>query len=92
MKIKDLLTDASKWTQKALARDKSGNRVVAREESAVQWCLMGAMHKCYPEANQRDLIRHKIYGGIRQDSIIDFNDAKSTSFENIQKLVKVLDI
>lgn len=48
MKIKELLSDESKWTQGAHARDKDEIPVNSQSPEAVRWCLVGAWEKCYP--------------------------------------------
>ena len=61
MKIQDLLSDPSKWTTKAFARDAHGiifdvkrvsnnvTRDAVNDPSATCWCLVGAVAKCYDE-------------------------------------------
>jgi len=45
MKMKELFTDKSKWTQGTHARNAAGVCVASESEHAVCWCLMGAMTK-----------------------------------------------
>lgn len=47
MKIGELLYDENRWTQNAVARNKDGRTVDSLDESAVRWCLNGAIRKCY---------------------------------------------
>jgi hypothetical protein len=52
MKIKELLTDESKWTQETLAKNENGERVSPTQSDAVCWCLVGAIYKCYSPYEQ----------------------------------------
>lgn len=47
MKAHELLSDESKWTQKALARNSKGDYCFEQSPDAVQWCTVGAIYKCY---------------------------------------------
>jgi Fe-S-cluster formation regulator IscX/YfhJ len=47
MKVRDLLTDSSKWTQGALARDASGEPCRPNGDIARQWCILGALTRIY---------------------------------------------
>ena len=42
---KDTLSDASKWTQGAVARDKHGEEAHFNSPDAVCWCILGAIYK-----------------------------------------------
>ncbi len=101
MKVKELLTDASKWTQKAYKRDANGDGECA-EELAVCWCLEGALRHCYDHCYNRydvgfvhsrarcHLLNYcKIEHGV--DHII-WNDLPTTAFEQVKALVNELDI
>ena len=48
-KAKDLLSDPDKWTQQAYARDADGETVMVHDESAVRWCVLGAVGKVVPD-------------------------------------------
>jgi len=89
MKIKELLSDKSKWTQKAYARDIHGDALGhGSSQFAVSWCLVGAMEKCYPDFNVVDDIVSKIHRKVGGPAI--FND--SHTFEEVKQLVEELDI
>jgi hypothetical protein len=47
MKAKDLLSDKSRWTQGALARDASGEPCRPCDDIARQWCVLGALMRVY---------------------------------------------
>lgn len=75
MKIRDLLADPSKWTQGAYARDAEGNKIRFRSgrDSAVCWCLQGAVQHCYDD----DEVAWRILKLIRSEvggSLPEWND------------------
>ena len=41
-KVRFILSDGSRWTQKAFARDRSGQPTETTNPSACCWCLLGA--------------------------------------------------
>ncbi len=48
MKVFELLTDASKWTQKSGARNAAGEAVDRDSPDVVCRCLLAAIYFCYP--------------------------------------------
>lgn len=90
MKIQELLTDESKWTKSHEARDSYGQPVDECSKEAVQWCLLGAIIKCYNV--DRIGICNKVR--IRLDSFMltSWNDAQNRTFNDIRSLIKELDI
>jgi len=47
MKVSELLSDRSKWTQGASARDKHDDIVDPEDPAACKWCFLGALYFCY---------------------------------------------
>lgn len=47
MKAHELLSDRSKWTQKAIARNARGESVDELDDGACQWCVLGAIWFCH---------------------------------------------
>lgn len=90
MKIRELLSDESKWTQKHLARDADSNPVIPQDDTAVSFCLMGAMDRCYP--HNRD--NHRVYRKVAREveQVGTWNDAPDRTFADVQALVTRLDI
>ncbi len=91
MKIRELLTDETKWTQGQAARTITGEATSATGESAVRWCLLGAIMKCYGHSYsvQLDvelLLRSTVNG------IVTYNDDPNREFEEVKALVEKLDI
>ncbi len=89
MKIRELLSDASKWTQHYLARKANGTPTSEQDPYAVSWCLVGAVIVCYPQASL------SVYEQIEKKTggeMIDWNNAPERTFEDVRKLVEELDI
>jgi hypothetical protein len=91
MKVQELLTDESKWTRRAYARNRWGHVTGVRENDAVCWCLFGAVEKCYGWTVEGLRARKNIEGVLAElgyDSIAQFNDGPWTLFKDIQSVVK----
>lgn len=91
MKVKELLSDKSKWTKNTYAKDKSNQPVPPRSRNAVCWCLIGAILKCYRNETKRSEITLKISNKTGK-LLSAFNDHKNTTFKTIKRLVNELDI
>jgi hypothetical protein len=93
MKIKELLTDESKWTQNAGARDKEKIPVPPKSEEAVCWCLFGAILKCYGEDKEvyNRLDKYILYN-LTGMGIFSYNDNPKRTFKDIKALIEKLDI
>lgn len=92
MKIRELLTDASKWTQKVDARTKKGTPVNYFSAWAVCWCLVGMIYYCYPKNYDSYEVTIKIIQAIGTDNIPGWNDAPERTFAEVKALVDQLDI
>lgn len=88
MKVQELLTDPSKWTKEAYARDINGKPVGTKSTEVSCFCLSGAIDRCYQDSAN---IRLKIHSYLHE-SIPVWNDAPERTFEDIQQLIKELDI
>lgn len=96
MKIKELLTDESRWCKGHVARNKYGEKEDIESEQAVCWCLSGAIGKCYPYKD-RNAISLKIRDAIVKHlgyvlGTIAFNDDKKTTFEDVRKVIELADV
>ena len=89
MKIKELLSDKTKWTRLTRARDVHRRPVSSLSDEAVCWCLEGAVIKCY-DYDRNDIIFKKIWTEIGKPAIGFWND--SHSFKEVKALVNKLDI
>jgi len=97
MKVKELLYKEAKWTQRTRARTFFGHyRCEPRSILARQWCLTGAIEKCYPYANPSELseicdrIRKHLPRG--RSSLVQWNDQEDTTFADVQALLEKADV
>ena len=94
MKVKELLSDESKWTQNAYARNEHENVVGYNDTMAVRWCLIGAINVCYPTLEEYAQVKQKLNDELRKRSgssdAVYFNDGRT--FEEVKGLVELLDI
>lgn len=99
MKVRELLTDESKWIQGKIAQSSNGSYCLSpREPNAARWCLWGAVLKCYWD---EDVLRIRAINRIvekvgRIDSsyktISSFNDDIKTTFKKVKQIIEELDI
>ncbi|PYQ25648.1 MAG: hypothetical protein DMF56_27015 [Acidobacteria bacterium] len=99
MKISELLTDASKWTQRTYARDEFGDDVAATDPKAVSWCLVGALVKCYaagPDSVPAEQALRAAWARWSTEheknptasTLTGWNDAFGRTFEEVKQLVE----
>jgi len=93
MKVSELLSDRSKWTQGASARDKHGDICDPEDPAACKWCFVGALYHCYLEESPSVLnrIRKAInsrYPGA--PSILCVND--NFGYEAVMEIVREADV
>lgn len=97
MKVKELLTDESKWTRGAYARDSMGHHISSTDPDAKCWCLQGAIDFCYRDSimSEKGPAIIRLYETVQQyygtPSVFHFNDRKAT-FEDIRKVIELADI
>lgn len=102
MKVSYILSDESKWTKNTLARNSSGLAVPPLDENAVCWCLQGAIIKSVQicpgdvyDNQEYNRIQDKVAGYVIKKQEIwytNWNDKVTTSFQDIQKMLKELDL
>lgn len=90
MKIRDLLTDESKWAKFCWARDKDGKECYPDSKNAVAWSIDGAVQKCYLPI-QWPHINHTMSEYLEERPIQKWND-KYATFKDVKKLIEELDI
>lgn len=90
MKVKELLSDKSKWTTQVFARNAVGEGVDIHDSEACQHCLIGAIRFCYPDNGERHDIYVKVRKKVEPSTIIMFNDHQG--YEAVKALVTELDI
>jgi hypothetical protein len=101
MKISKLFSSWRGWTKNVYASTRrSGLRVEPRNAAATCWCLAGAIRKCYPESEQstvierlansiQELFPRRIGESFRSFAVvINFNDAPSTRFADVLRVVR----
>jgi hypothetical protein len=100
MKAKDLLTDESKWTQGAAARNKRGRRCDVFSDAAVRFCLCGAAVRVYSGTELYGAL-FKIARAIGLDdedykdldrAIAAWNDDPNRTFEDVRKVLEAADV
>lgn len=99
MKVKELLSDKSKWIKNVFAKNKEGDEVNYHDPTAYSFCLAGAVRRCYSETEEvfHDIslqISIKTHQDITQWnwSIVQWNDDPERTFEEVKELVEELDI
>ena len=91
MKIRNLLTDESKWCKGVDAQDCNGDEIRYDDPKAHSFCLVGALEVCYrDEGNIIYAIKDKIR--LRIGDITRWNDAPERTFEDVRKLIEELNI
>jgi hypothetical protein len=100
VKVRELLTDESKWTQWAFARDEKKLPIYSSQlftMPCTSYCLWGAIKVCYgtqPGGLDSDLslrVRKRVQGKVEMP-IEDWNDDENRTFEQVKALVEELDI
>ena len=100
MKVKELLSDESKWTKGVLARTADGTACSPTSQHASCFCLLGAIDHCYAGSPcQIDISIVKLKRAIGRVvkhtpipmTISQFNDYHAT-FEDLKKAIEIADI
>lgn len=100
MKAWELLDSREKWTQHAMARKVGGEIVFPNDKRAACWCAMGAIEKCYEHPADQDIALMRILtdpGNVDEEpiywaTVVDWNDSAMTTFEDVQRTLRRLDI
>lgn len=99
MKIRELLTNQSKWTKGAFAKTATGHPTDYDSNDAAKFCLVGAARKCYGRGEEGNaVLRTLIYeiDGRRPfrdaKNVASWNDALGRTFADVKALVERLDI
>lgn len=107
MKVHELLDNESKWAKGSYAFNAEGRYCYEWADEACKWCLLGAIHRCYPCINmeipeeERELSeQERVIGLLEQElrnmgistGIANYNDAPDTTFEQVKTLVTKLNI
>ena len=94
MKVRDLLTDETKWTKGAFARDKEGKVIGSGSPLACCWCLSGAAFHCVGDDSDESAyaILARIRERVGHASVAAWNDDPKRTFAEVRALVEELDI
>ncbi len=105
MKIRDLYSDPSNWTPGGFARNAAGDLVwLPLMDTAVCWCLGGAIHACYPNPTEQDAIYDRIARHLKSrmppacrvvedhSNVHMWNDSATRTFAEVKAVVEELDI
>jgi hypothetical protein len=90
MKIQDILTDESKWTTRAGARNAIGHEVSVMSDDAVCWCLYGAISKAGLWNSPVTALLSKTIDERFNTFVSTWND--SVTFPEVRALIEELDI
>lgn len=91
MKVADLLTDDSRWTQGENARDDGGFPIAAESEDAICWCLAGAIKRCYGDEDEVLRVLRIVHNRLNTQIDI-WNDAPERTFADVRALIEALDL
>lgn len=83
------------WTKGSYARKVSGMCCLAKNVDAVSFCLLGLLNKFYGPKIMTEAeiaLRNTIFTAEGHRSITEFNDSKSTVFEDVLEVVKKADV
>ena len=97
----ELFSSSDKWTVHEYARDLNKKAVQSNDDSAVCWCLVGGLIKCYGDCGEgtpfqraQNKIRQaisRLFPG-KSENIASFNDHVATSFEDIKKVIEAAQV
>ena len=86
-----LLEDPKRWTRGVFARDEAGKKVQSTDESAVCFCVMGAISRVYGTDRSR-LWEKVVLSRPYTLSIPEWNDDPGTTHAEVVGLLKELDV
>ncbi len=93
MKLSELFSNESCWTQETFARTADGTRVAPKNPDAICWCLRGGIEKCYGHSNhEANTVHDMIHRLLGIHNITYWNDHSERIFKDIKDLVTELKI
>lgn len=91
MKMYELLDSPEKWVKYHSAVTADGSPIVATDTEASRWCVLGALHRCYPVCNSD--ARSKLLDRFAiMSRLTSWNDAPERKYEDVITLLKELDV
>lgn len=93
MKIYELIDSHEKWCKGLNARDAAGNAVNSDSPEACEWCVWGAICKCYPNYVERGQAINKLSAVVGTPYVATcWNDLEETTYEDFRTAVEKADI
>jgi hypothetical protein len=92
VKVKDILTDESKWTQGVDARDGYGRRCDPCSSSAVSFCVTGAAMRAYQySAHAQNKAIRALLRAIPSEyaDLESWNDETDRTFDEVRRLIEL---
>lgn len=91
IKVADFLNETN-WTQGTYARNAWGKRVDTFDAGACQFCLLGAINRCYRDHEERRQVKAKVrqYIDGKYRSISGFND--NVTWFRVQRIIRLAGI
>lgn len=94
MKLREVLTDESRWTRGSMARTKKGLPCSPRGESADSFCLLGAAVLCTDNLAELQELEKRLMAAVERHYggpilVHRFND--SATFADIQAVMTMVD-
>ena len=98
MKAYELLDSAEKWCKWANARDKDGIMVHPTSSTATQWCINGALCRCYLKMEDMNAAANKLsklltgHMSFPDVPYIRWQDETERTFDEVHQLLKEADV
>ena len=98
MKVRDILTDESKWCKGTRAVTVENEFCSPLDPRAVKWCLVGAIEKAYGRGVEYTVTVMKVLKEVNYSAFMGpsgiayFNDSIGIQFKDVRNLVERLDI
>jgi hypothetical protein len=97
MKAMDILTDRSRWTQEAFARDEHGEMCRPCDDRAEKWCVLGALIRAYGYTAAMDnaisalsqVIPSLDGDSISGEDIASWNDEPGRTFDEVRQFIEL---
>ena len=88
MTVAELLEKPENWCRKYYAEDANGIRTKPENQSAVRWCVIGAIRKCYFGQTQQIEAETKLTKVTGTWNLSLWNDCLSTTHQKMLEAVK----
>lgn len=91
--LQELFADKTRWTKGAFAKSPEGFKVWACSDNATCFCFAGGAARIYPDIRIRQEIFNRVNDELGKIScIVDWNDEKIRTVEEVQELCRKLNI